>query len=73
MKNYKEIEGGVKKTFSWGYVKIYAAFEDCFTKDELLRVLEDFMVLDAAGILNSELKAKFTKIKEKVKVKFKKP
>ena len=70
MKEYEKVEGGVKKTFSWGYSIVYGAFEDCFTNSELMDVLKDYQLMLDAGIID-KTDSTYIKIKEKVKLKIK--
>lgn len=69
MREYEEVDGGVRKTFSWGYAEIYGAFEDCFTDKELLTVLRDLKTMKDNGIKDDRLDEKYKKVKEKLKAK----
>lgn len=73
---YEEFEDdkgrtGVEKRKGNLQIRIYAPFEDCFTKEELLQVLADLKLLIDSGINTPKIKDKFDKIKAKVKIKFK--
>ena len=71
MKDYERVEGGVKKTFSWGYSICYGNFEDCFTKAELLEVLKDYTTMIDNEIIDPKTDETYKKIKEKMKAKIK--
>lgn len=67
MMRWELIEGGVRKHFSWGYSEIYAATEDCFTKEELIQVVTELHQRKQMNALGPEAAALYGKLQKKLK------
>lgn len=61
------IDGGVRKIHAWGYSEVYAEPESCFTREELIQVLEELQKLSEFNAISSEDAVLLTKIKEHCK------
>lgn len=67
MIRWEKIEGGVRKYHDWGWVDIYAPFEECFTKDELIQVTIELDTLQKMGCVSVGSQPLLQKCKDKLK------